>query len=85
MSAKFKFDPDKRDPDDPTTEMTNGARADHAEKALRAFLEATGEPSRIDDDAVRDLMADLLHWCDRDGADGRKIMAAARRDWCAER
>jgi len=78
------FRAEKRDPDDEES-PTNGERANHAEKSLYAFLQSTGEPRHIDDDAVRDLMADLLHWCDRNGANGSKIMATAKRDWRAER
>lgn len=82
MSRKFKFKPDKRD--DPLV-SSNGDRAGYAEKALDAFLKATGEPSRIDEDAVRDLFGDLLHYCDREGMAGVSLMAIAKRDWRAER
>jgi hypothetical protein len=81
---KTRFKADKRDDDDPDS-PTNGDRAKHAEKALDRFLISTGESRTIDEDAVRDLMADLLHFCDRQDIPGAKIMATARRDWRAER
>ena len=81
----FKFSPDKRDPDDPDA-PTNGERAHHAAKALDAFLRSTGESRTVDEDAVRDLIADLGHYCDREGIKFfRKITTRAKRDWLVER
>ena len=81
---RFKFNAGKIDPDDPGS-PTNGARAAHAEAALSAFLASTGEARRIDEDAVSDLTADLLHYCDREGFEGARLLAAARRNWRYER
>ena len=81
---RFKFNAGKTDPDDPGS-PTNGARAAHAEAALSAFLASTGEARRIDEDAVSDLTADLLHYCDREGFEGARLLAAARRNWRYER
>lgn len=78
----FRFKPDKRD--DPLV-SSNGDRAGYAEKALAAFLKATGESPRIDEDAVRDLFGDLLHYCDREGMPGVSLMQIAKHDWKAER
>jgi len=64
----------------------NGTRAQHAEKALDAFLRSTGESRTVDEDAVRDLIADLGHYCDREGIKFfRKITTRAKRDWLVER
>lgn len=58
-------DPDTyRPPLPPDPDGLNGDRADWAERALEAFMEATGtDPC----DAISDLVADLLHLCDRKG------------------
>ena len=77
-----EFDPDRRsDPDEPS----NGERANHARKALDAFLRSTGEARRVDEEAVRDLIADLLHLCDREGLSGRAALLGARSNWLLER
>ena len=80
----FRFSPDKHDPDFEDA-PTNGDRAEHAHAALDAFLISTGESRNVDEDAVSDLMSDLLHYCDKFGHDGAKILARAERDWLAER
>ena len=82
-ARKFRFRPCKHSDDNDGP--TNGARATWAEAALDAFMSATGEAGGVDEDAVRDLIADLLHYCDKFGHDGAKILARAKRDWQAER
>ena len=80
----FRFAPDKavaRDPGSPT----NGRRAACAETAVREFLCATGEPQITDGTAIADLMADLLHLCDRLGLDGKTLAADAVTNWKRER
>lgn len=78
----FVFDPDKRiDPDEPS----NGTRAEWAEAALHAFLESTGEADVPDEANIRDLIADLLHLCDRDGIDGEAQVESALMNWRMER
>jgi len=47
-------------PADP--ENLNADRAQWAGAALREFQRATGTE---DDDALGDLLCDLMHWCDR--------------------
>lgn len=83
-ARKFRFNPCKHS-DDYDESPTNEARTIHAEAALDAFLISTGESRNVDEDAVRDLMADLLHYCDKFGHEGAKILARAERDWLAER
>lgn len=81
---KFQFRPNRHDPyfkDAPTNE----ARTVHAKEALDAFLISTGEPRKIDEEAVSDLMSDLLHYCDKFGHDGAEVLAHAERDWRMER
>ena len=48
----------------PDPERMNEKRALWADGALRAFRNLTGTDF---EDAVSDLMADLMHWCDRNG------------------
>jgi hypothetical protein len=84
MSRKFKFKPDKPDPDDPDGPK-NGRRADWAETAVDAFLSATGEAGGDYEDAISDLMADLLHYADKLGHDGEALLARAERNWRMER
>lgn len=84
MSRKFKFKAAKTAPDDPEG-PNNGQRADWAEAAVHAFLDATGEAHGDDESAVSDLLADLLHFADKIGADGEVLLARAERDWRAER
>lgn len=79
-TKKFRFKPNKRigfDRDDPT----NGARADSAKAALIAFHTAVGEAEDqcgSDEDGVKDLFADLLHYCDREGLDGLALFDTAK-------
>ncbi len=50
----------------PDPDGQNGDRAEWAELAILAFRKATGTD---EEDAVCDLIADLQHWCDRNGYD----------------
>lgn len=81
--AKFKFKPNKCDPDDPTTTVTNGQRAKSATDALWAWRAAKGEG--IDPSNVTDLIADLGHLCDREGQDFEAAVKSAMINWRAER
>lgn len=83
MAAKrFKFDPEKDECGDGNK---NGKRAKNAEAGLSASLKARGDPPRIDEDAVRDLLADLFHYCDRERISVNSIVRTAKNDWKAER
>lgn len=46
--------------------MTNEDRADRAQAALDAYIEYTGDTP--DESHFRDLLSDLMHLADRDGA-----------------
>jgi hypothetical protein len=50
----------------PDPEEMNDLRAHWAGSALRDFRENTGTDL---EDAVSDLLTDLMHWCDRHGQD----------------
>lgn len=66
-------------------EKTNGDRARQGAEAVKAANLARGEVPRIDEDGIRDLLADLGHLCDREGLPFCQLIAVARRDWRAER
>ena len=65
---------------------TNGTRADWAAAGLAGFLAATGEADAGDNrDSIGDLIADLLHLCDREGIDAEAVLESARHNWEYER
>ena len=80
----FRFNPEKCDEDQPEG-PSNGHRAENAEFGVRAACLSRGEHPSVDEDSIRDLMADLCHLCDREGLDPVKLFNAAKRDWLAER
>jgi hypothetical protein len=84
---EFKFKPDARDPDNPDDPNcpTNGSRAERAELAITASLQHRGDPPKIDEDAVIDLIADLGHFCDREGLDFTDLVSRGTRHWEVER
>jgi hypothetical protein len=69
----------KRLPPDP--ENMNDARADWAATALRCFARETGTD---DEDALTDLLCDLMHWSDRHGGDFENALRLARLHYEAE-
>ena len=69
----------KRLPPDP--ENMNDDRAAWAAAALRHFQCTTGTD---DEDALVDLLGDLLHWCDRNTFDFEAALACARMHYEAE-
>ena len=78
---RFRFKPNKRsDAECPT----NGTLAEWADAGIRGFLDATGEPNCYED-SIRDLMADLLHLCDREGVAATAAIDWAMRRWEEER
>ena len=69
----------KRLPPDP--EGKNDDRAEWAASALRDFQRST----RTDDeDALSDLLGDLMHWSDRNGFDFDAELSRARMHYAAE-
>ena len=66
-------------PADP--ENMNNDRAAWAAAALREFQRVTGTD---DEDALGDLLCDLMHWCDRNGYDFDAAFSRARMHHEAE-
>lgn len=80
----FRFDPDKC-VNVRLAASCNGRRADWAETAVLEFLCAAGESGGVDRDSVGDLLADLLHLCDREGLNAEKLLELAKNNWKYER
>lgn len=84
-AKSFKFRPDRRDPDDPTTTRTNAMRANAAAGAVWGACYINREKQRIDEDTISNLLADLAHLCDREGLDYTTLVNTATGNWRAER
>ena len=65
----------------PDPEGMNDDRAEWAAAALRHFRCIT---STDDGDVIGDLLADLMHWCDRNGVEFDTALSRARRHYEAE-
>jgi hypothetical protein len=65
----------------PDPEEMNDDRAEWAAAALRHFQCTTGTDY---DDAIVDLLSDLMHWCDRNELDFEASMSIARMHYEAE-
>jgi hypothetical protein len=65
----------------PDPENMNATRAEWAATALRCFAQETGAD---DEDALTDLLCDLMHWSDRNGADFETDLRLARMHYEAE-
>jgi hypothetical protein len=65
----------------PDPEAMNDKRAQWAGSALRGFRRNTGTGL---EDAVSDLLADLMHWCDRNGQDFEHELRRAQLHYEAE-
>jgi hypothetical protein len=50
----------------PDPDNQNDERAEWAEATIQAFVRITGTDR---EDALADLLANLMHWCDRQGFD----------------
>jgi hypothetical protein len=59
----------------------NNERADTASEALRQFQLVTGTD---DEDALGDLLCNLIHWCDRNNFDFEAALLRARMHYEAE-
>ena len=84
-AKSFKFQPDRRDPDDPTALCTNAMRANTAAVAVEAACQIRGEMEHVGEDEISDLLADLGHLCDREGLDFTTLVNTATGNWRAER
>jgi hypothetical protein len=65
----------------PDPEELNDNRAEWAEAALLEFKSQTGTDT---EDAVSDLLADLMHWCDRNAQDFDHELSRARNHYECE-
>lgn len=65
----------------PDPENMNGSRAAWASVALRAFMGVTGTDRA---DAPCDLLADLMHWADRNDFDFELVLDRARWHYAEE-
>jgi hypothetical protein len=74
----FKAKPSPLPPD---PDGMNFDRAAWADKAIAAFRDATGTDT---EDALSDLLADLMHWADRAGYGFNDELDRARRHYEAE-
>ena len=70
----------------PDPENLNDDRADWAGQAIAAFAHAT-RMDTVGEDAetmLGDLLADLMHWCDRNNVDFETQLACARSNYAEE-
>jgi hypothetical protein len=65
----------------PDPDGKNDDRASWAGKAIKAFQAETGTD---DEDALSDLLADLMHWADRNNYDFEAAVERARGHYEAE-
>lgn len=66
----------------PDPEGMNADRAQWADAAIEAFIAETGTE---EEDALADLLGDLMHWCDRhDGAGSFDHALARARNYYQE-
>jgi hypothetical protein len=65
----------------PDRKYMNDGRAAWAATALQHFAFITGADG---EDALTDLLVNLMHWCDRSSADFNKHLATARLHYEAE-
>ena len=65
----------------PDPDAMNDSRAEWAEAALSAFMRETGTDQ---EDALVDLLADLLHWADRNSHNFNAALERAREHYEAE-
>ena len=66
----------------PDVDGKNNDRSKWAHKALQAFMKETGVEFEVD--ALSDLLADLMHWCDRNQTDFNTELERARYHYAAE-
>lgn len=65
----------------PDPDGQNNDRAKWAQEAIAAFMEATGTDL---EDALPDLLCDLMHWADRNGQQFGMMLERARENYKAE-
>lgn len=77
----MKGRPNQTKPLPPDPDLQNANRARSAGAALEEFHQLTGTDF---EDAVSDLLANLMHWCDRAGQDFDQELRRARSHYAAE-
>lgn len=67
-------------------EPTNTDRAARIDETMEAYRTAqTGTPNRMEDPQdLSDLLADLMHWCKREGVNFEAELTTARTNFEAE-
>ena len=85
--SEASFNPDKHvDNQGKETGQTNALRAIRASTALEYYdHELVGAEGPVNWLVASELIADLAHWCDRQGADIKAVIGLGLRDWMAER
>lgn len=70
----------------PDPDGQNNDRGEWADRALRTFAEVTGMDMAGEDDEtiLGDLLADLMHWCDRNAVDFDDMLERARMNYAEE-
>lgn len=85
LCEAINLQPEPRKPTDglpPDPEAMNDSRARWADAAIGTFMEATGADR---EDALKDLLTDLMHWVDREtGADFEVALDSAHRNYLDE-
>ena len=79
----FKFKPRKRGT--PGSLLNNGQRAKGAAVAVKAYCTHHSEQEHDKLSNVSDIIADLGHFCDREGVDFHEALRIGQRDWNLER
>jgi hypothetical protein len=77
--SKLSASASSQHPPDP--EQMNDRRSEWAEASIASFIQATGTDR---EDALPDLLADLMHWADRNDCDFEAALERARMHYEAE-
>lgn len=62
----------------------NDMRATYAQTVITAFVRDTGMNNEDDQTILADLLANLMHWCDRNPANFESCLYDARMHYAAE-
>jgi hypothetical protein len=67
-------------------EPVNENRAARIQPTLSAYAQALGDSNgEIDDTTLRDMLADVMHWCDANKIDFAYELSAAISNYVAEK
>lgn len=73
--VKSPLPPEDPDCGDPDRDITNGKRAGFAAIAIDTYQQITGSDAET---AIKDLLGDLQHFCDRHGLDFEEELEGGR-------